>query len=165
MVGQRICFNNFKSAAGQFEKDKYIALIQAIVNLTTSIALVKLIGLPGVYIGTLIQGAIASFSKPFLLFKIIFDKSSKYYFIDSLKYALSITIAFIICWTIRIYLLETVTLIRFIIMAVIVSIIPNLLFYILFRRRDEFLYINNLFKNSIKKIKSLFTVAIKKLSK
>ena len=56
MIGQRICLNNIKSAAGVYEPDKYVALLQAAVNLISSVILAKIIGLPGVFVGTILQG-------------------------------------------------------------------------------------------------------------
>ena len=90
MIGHRVCLNNIKSAAGIFEIDKYIALIQAIVNLIVSIALVKAIGLPGVYIGTIVQGTISTVFKPILFYKPLFNKDCRYYFQDSFKYAFAV---------------------------------------------------------------------------
>ena len=52
--GDRIVLSNFKTAAGVFEQDKYLALIQGVVNLILSIVLVQKIGLVGIYIGTIV---------------------------------------------------------------------------------------------------------------
>ena len=48
MMGHRICLNNIKTVGGLVEQDKYVALIQSAVNLVSSVALVRVIGLPGV---------------------------------------------------------------------------------------------------------------------
>ena len=143
MIGHRICLNNFKSASGTFEPDKYIALIQAIVNLVASIIFVKLIGLPGVYWGTIIQGTISSIAKPILVYKGLFGVSSKEYFLDSIKYGAAVFIAFIFCWTCRVYLLNTVSVMKFIIMLGIVIIVPNIMFAVFFRKRKEFSYVKS----------------------
>lgn len=149
MIGQRICLNNFKSAGGLFEADKYIALLQAVVNLVASILLVNLVGLQGVYWGTIIQGTISSIAKPILVYKDLFGVSSKEYFLDSLKYGLSVFMAFILCWLCRIYLLNTVTIMRFVVMMGIVIIIPNTIFITFFHNRREFSYLKGL-SHSIK---------------
>lgn len=146
MIGQRICLNNIKSAAGVFEQDKYVALIQAVVNLAVSIGLVRVIGLPGVYIGTIVQGAISNIFKPILSYKTLFAKSSKLYFIDSFKYAMAVIAAYIVCGAISKYVFSDITMLRFGIMMVVVAIAPNLLFIILFRKRTEFKYYVTLVK-------------------
>lgn len=138
MIGHRVCLNNFKTVAGIFEKDKYVPIIQAVVNLAASIALVKMIGLPGVFIGTILQGAISSVVKPVMIFQDLFNVSSKYYFLDALKYVLAVVLAFLLCWGCRIWLLADITIVRFILMMAVVTIIPNGLFLLFFHRCDEF---------------------------
>lgn len=156
MLGHRICLNNFKSAAGTFEPDKYIALIQAIVNLVLSIILVNLIGLPGVYWGTVIQGLISNVAKPILVYKSLFSVSSKAYFIDSIKYGLAVFLAFIPCWICRLCLLHTVSVLRFIIVLGFVIIIPNTIFMLLFHKRQESNYIKSFMAKLAHKIHYVF---------
>lgn len=151
MIGQRICLNNFKSAAGVFEEDKYVALLQAVVNLVTSIALARIIGIPGVYIGTLIQGIICTLLKPILTFKTLFDKAWIEYFKESFKYIGVLCIAYIMCALLKQVLLPTVTVARFGLMFIGVLIIPNIVFYIIFHNSAEFCYFTSHLRNIKKK--------------
>ena len=141
MIGHRVCLNNIKTAAGIFEQDKYVAIIQAIVNLVASIMLVQIIGIRGVYIGTILQGIISSTVKPIVVYKNLFSKSSIYYFIDSIKYLIAVVCPLIICLWCRNVVLSTTTIMRFIIMVIIVVIIPNSIFVMFFHNRYEFKYI------------------------
>ena len=45
--GERIVLTNYKTAAGVFQQDKYLPIIQGAVNLVISIVLVQKIGLVG----------------------------------------------------------------------------------------------------------------------
>ncbi len=150
MIGQRICLNNIKSAAGVFEPDKYVALLQAVVNLVASIFFVQLIGLPGVYVGTIIQGTLSSVLKPALSYKILFDKSSKYYFKDSIRYGAAVMFAYIVCIIIKERLLKDLTILNFIIMIIFVVIIPNILFILFFHKDPEFKYLITIVKGILK---------------
>lgn len=141
MIGQRICLNNIKSAAGLYEPDKYVALLQAVVNLVSSIALVKLIGLPGVYVGTIIQGTLSTILKPILSYKMMFGISSRYYFIDSLKYGGAVIVSYLICGTIGNFILSNVTIMNFIYMMAVVVVIPNTVFVLFFHRCPEFQFL------------------------
>lgn len=141
MIGQRICLNNMKSAAGMYEVDKYVALLQATVNLIASIALVRIIGLPGVFVGTILQGMLSTIIKPILTYKQLFNVSSIYYFIDSIKYVSAVLLAFFICYELECYIFEIITVYRFLIMMLIVTIIPNVLFICIFRKSEEFQYV------------------------
>lgn len=153
MIGQRICLNNIKSAAGVFEPDKYVALLQAVVNLVTSILFVKLIGLPGVYVGTIIQGTLSSILKPVLSYKILFDKSSRYYFIDSIRYGSAVLFAYAICFFLSQRILADITIINFGIMIILVALIPNIIFALVFHKDKEFKYLVEIAKNILYKKK------------
>ncbi len=152
MIGHRICLNNMKSAGGVFEPDKYIALIQAAVNLVASIALVNIIGLPGVYLGTIIQGSIASIVKPILSYKIMFNRSSKYYFIDSIKYGVMVVLAYLLCYGFSELVIPKITILSFIFKILFVAIVPNLLFFLVFKRTEEFQYFSAIAKRIIKRV-------------
>lgn len=86
MTGQRMAINNLKSAAGIFTQDKYVSIIQGIINLLFSIILVKIIGINGVLIGTIISGIIPSLVKPIVFYKYAFSTSSKDYLVEQLIY-------------------------------------------------------------------------------
>lgn len=152
MGGQRICINNIKSAAGVFEPDKYVAILRAVVNLVMSILLVKLIGLPGVYIGTVIQGLLVNTLKPILSYKPLFGISSRYYFIDSARYGIVVLIAYGICYFLSQKILADVTIVRFAVMMVLVAVIPNVIFLLAFHRDAEFKYLVEIVKNLFNKI-------------
>lgn len=150
MIGQRICLNNIKSAAGVYEPDKYVALLQAVVNLVASIGLVKVIGLPGVYVGTIIQGTLSTVLKPILSYKVLFGLSSRCYFIDSAKYGIAVISAYGICLALKNLIMPTVTIVNFIITMAVVTIIPNLLFFIVFHKTEEFRFVIGIVQNIIK---------------
>ena len=154
MIGQRICLNNIKSAAGVYEPDKYVALLQAVVNLVASIGLVKVIGLPGVYVGTIIQGTLSTVLKPILSYKVLFGLSSRCYFIDSAKYGIAVIAAYGICLALKNLIMPTVTIVNFIITMAVVTIIPNLLFFIVFHRTEEFRFVAGIIQSFIKGRKS-----------
>ncbi|MDE7133246.1 MAG: polysaccharide biosynthesis protein, partial [Lachnospiraceae bacterium] len=64
LKGGRVVLVNFKIAAGVFEQDKYLSLIQGAVNLVLSIIGIKHIGLAGVYVGTVVSGVMANLIQP-----------------------------------------------------------------------------------------------------
>ena len=154
MIGQRICINNFKSSAGVVEQDRYVAFLQAVVNLVVSIILAKKIGLIGVYIGTLVQGLLASILKPVLSYKVLFNISSWYYFKDSAKYAVAVLISYFTCQLCSNFILSSVNILNFIIMILLTVIIPNLIFTLLFFRTEEFKYFYSKIASVFKKIKN-----------
>ncbi len=139
--GERIVLSNFKTAAGVFEQDKYLTLIQGAVNLAISLALVTKIGMAGVYIGTVLSGLIANLTKPVVIYRVCFHRSAKSYFVDSFKYLGVMAVALAVLVPLRQAWLAQVTVWNFAGMAVVVTLVFNGLFLLVFGRSQEFGYI------------------------
>lgn len=86
ITGMRIPPYIVKSAAGVFVQDKYIPIIQAVVNLVISIVAVQYWGMLGVFTGTFISSILPSVARPYVACKYGLECSSKPYFIFYLKY-------------------------------------------------------------------------------
>ena len=149
--GERIVLSNFKTAAGVFEQDKYLSLIQGIVNLIISILLVQKIGVAGVYIGTIISGLIANITKPVIIYRVILEKPVKEYFVDFFKFILVLAAVFILLFGIKELLMKEVTIVSFAVMFVVTCAVFNGIFLLLFGRTEEFGYLYGIVKNKLKK--------------
>ena len=149
--GERIVLSNFKTAAGVFEQDKYLALIQGVVNLVISIVLVRSIGLVGVYIGTIVSGLIANITKPVIIYRVILDRPVKGYFIDFVKYAGVTAALFALLTCIKNLVMTQTTIVSFAEMFLIICVVFNGIFLLLFSRTDEFGYLWGIVKKKIKK--------------
>lgn len=149
--GERIVLSNFKTAAGVFEQDKYLALIQGAVNLVISILLVQKVGLVGVYIGTIISGLMANVTKPFIIYKACFDKNVKAYFGDSVKYVTVILGVLAVLLGIQSVVMQSVTIVSFVVMFIIICVVFNGIFLLLFGRTEEFGYLWGIVKNKLKR--------------
>ena len=145
--GGRVVLLNYKIAAGVFEQDKYLALIQGGVNLVISIVLVQKIGLMGVYIGTIVSGLIANVTKPVIIYKVILQQPVKKYFVDSLKYLAAVAVNFAVLSGIKTVVMPEVTVISFGVMFVIVCVVFNASFLALFGRTEEFGYLWGIVRN------------------
>ena len=149
--GERVALMNYKTAAGVYEPDKYLSLIQGAVNLVVSIVLVIKIGLVGVYIGTVVSGLIANITKPFIVYRYCFHRSPKSYFIDSFKYILVMCLELAILIPIRTLVMKNVTIISFIVMFVIVCVVFNAVFLAFFGRTRECGYIMSTIRRKLRK--------------
>lgn len=149
--GDRIVLSNFKTAAGVFEQDKYLALIQGAVNLVISIVLVQKIGLMGVYIGTIISGLIANITKPVIIYRVILKKEVKEYFADSLKHVLVMAGVFVLLLGIKRIVMPQITILGFVVMFVIICVVFNGVFLALFGRSEEFKYLWGIVKGKLKR--------------
>ena len=144
--GDRIVLSNFKTAAGVFEEDKYLALIQGVVNLVISIGLVQAIGLSGIYIGTIISGLIANVTKPFIIYRVCFGRGAGEYFWDTAKKLSVLAVTLAIVLFASKFLLQQITMISFVLTGVMIVLVYNVLFLICFGRTKEFGYLVGLVK-------------------
>ncbi len=150
--GDRIVLSNYKTAAGVFEPDKYLAIIQGAVNLVISIWLVQTpLGITGVYIGTIVSGLIANITKPIIIYGTCFDKKAYGYFADTLKYLCSMLAVLLTCQFVSDRLLTELSFGRFILMAVIITVVFNGLYLALYGRSEEFKYLSGKIREKIGK--------------
>jgi len=74
------------SSCGLFVKDKTRTLIEALLNFIISFALLKMIGVAGVFAGTVISCMMTSYwREPFLLYKYVFKRSSVDFWLANFK--------------------------------------------------------------------------------
>lgn len=133
-----------QSAAGVYKYDKYVPLIEAVLNLTMSIIFVQFIGLSGILLGTLISYMLPLIIKPFVVFKYVLFKDIKFYFKSFIKQLLVLTFAGIIVWFIINFI--HVNLILQIVVNFLISFIISTLFIIMFyHKTDEFVNFKNRF--------------------
>ena len=139
--GGRIVLVNFKIAAGVFEQDKYLSLIQGAVNLVLSIVGIQCIGLAGVYVGTVVSGVLANIIQPVIIYRDCFARSAKSYFTDSLKYMATIIGIILLMLPVKYIVLVQVNIVTFILMAGIITVVYNMAFLLLYRKTREFRYL------------------------
>ena len=149
LKGERVVLSNFKTAAGVFEQDKYLTLIQGGVNLVISLVLVQRIGMAGVYIGTVVSGLIANISKPIIIYHVCFDKKAGSYFAESLKYIVMIGVSLLVLEPIKAVVISNLNIFTFLLMALIITIVFNAIFFLFFRKAPEFQYVSNLVEEKV----------------
>lgn len=152
LKGHILVINNFKSAAGIFDADKYVGIIQGVANLIVSILLLKIMGLKGIFLGKIIIELIADIIKPFIVYKTVFHKKANDYYKDSFIYMAIISISYLVLSSIKHYLLSKVTILRFGIMIFAILIFTNVIFYITLRKREEYEYVLQIVKARYKGI-------------
>lgn len=147
LKGERIVLYNFKTAAGIFREDKYLAFAQGIVNLILSLFLVGKIGMLGVYVGTVLSGWMANLIRPFLIYRICFARSPAVYFRDTLLYLLELGAAAALLWPVGRVLLSGGGWGGLFAMAAAVTLVFNGLFLLCFHRRPELAYLLQLVRS------------------
>ena len=149
--GERTVVNNFKTAAGKFEQDRYLAISQGVVNLIISIVLAIKIGLIGVYVGTVVSGLIANFARPYVIYHGCFDQKVRHYYIDSFKYHAVMLGTTLLCIWIAKFTLPSISWIYFILTGLMITVVYNVIFIAFFGRGAEFKYLLGIIMSRIKR--------------
>lgn len=152
IVGQRIPLNNMKIAGGIFKQDRYLAAVQAVLNLGISIILAKKIGLTGVYIGTIVSGTAPTFIRPLLIYKQLFNrKAGEFYWFFFLHLFEIASIGFI-NWYITNKIMTNVNWATFVMSVIVTAVLPNVLLTIVNYKTEEFKYMRSMILRIIRKV-------------
>lgn len=146
--------NMFKNCAGLMWNDRFKPIIETIINIIVSIILIKIIGLSGVFIGTIVSTVLVPFwVEPYVLYKNYFNFKVNNYFIRYLIYTVITLISGIICFYLC-SLLPLYSFYWFIIRGLICVGIITVVYLVFFSKTNEFYYLNNIIiKPFLKKIK------------
>lgn len=144
----------FQSGSGMFYQDRYAPICEAIINLVTSLILVKHIGIAGVFIGTLVSNFTVIFwTKPYVVYRYVFDKKLIHYYKMYFKYLLIAVIPLVVTSYITKQLKTNYTIISFIFNCLLNITIINIIYCVIFYRSNEFKYYLTLIKNILKRTK------------
>lgn len=149
--------NSFIEGCGLFVKDKFRPIIQALINIVTSIILVKAIGISGVFLGTVICIVTTVFWRdPYILYKFEFKKSSKNYW----KYILAFSLyTFAACFIFN-RILAYVNInnyLMWVLVAIGILVLTNIILVVLFRNDKNYLFFKKLLDEKVlRKLKARF---------
>ena len=132
-------FNLYKDASGMWHEDRFRPLAAAVTNLILNLISVQLIGIYGILLSTVL--AIVCVGMPWLmynLFSIVFDRKHLFSFVRRIGVYCSVVliscaVTYGICYFIDLALIPTL-----IVRGLICVMIPNLIYYIVFRNSTEF---------------------------
>ncbi len=139
--GMRYAVLTFRDSMGLFWYDRYITIIEAILNIVFSLIFVQTMGVIGVFLGTTLSMLLTSvWVEPTILYKKGFHESSAQYFV---KYSIYfIALCFIWLLTDQLCLLVTGNvLLIFAVRLLICLVVPNVFFLLIYHRTKEFRYL------------------------
>ena len=140
----------FVNAAGLYKETKHCAITDTVINLILSLVLVNIIGIPGVLIATVISVIIAEYIlKTRTVYKYVFNRSSKEYFIKNIKFFFIFLLDLIGSYYIT-NLFKIDSIIIWFGFFTIFTILNSLIILLVFKIINELSFINR-FKSLIKK--------------
>lgn len=148
----RSSYNTFKEAAGIYNEDRFVPLIESIINILFSILLIKPFGLAGVFMGTVISGlSLWCYSYPKFVYKKLFNRKYVDYAKETLGYIILFLVICIVCILISINVNFSNNWYDFFKDILIATTIPNIIMTIIFTKTDNFNYFKKIILNKIKK--------------
>lgn len=133
--------NTVKDSSGLYYIDRYVPIIQAIINLGVSIFLGRKIGMIGILLGTCISGVLTvNWSKPYVIYKKVFNSSAFKYYFKVFKNIVSVFIAVIIMTIIKNNTSINNEWINIIILSLLSIIVYTIIYIIMNFNTKEFKY-------------------------
>ena len=146
--GMRRTYNLFKEAAGIYYQDRFVPIIESVVNIIVSIILANFIGLAGVFMGTIASNMVLFiFSFPKFVYKKILHGKINNYIKENIYYGCLFLISFILTYGILCFINIDNNIILIIVYSIVCFIVPNTIFFVAKRKSDEFQYYINIFHN------------------
>ena len=142
----RKVYGVFKTAAGIQYEDRFVPIIEAIVNLVASLIFIHFFGFIGVFLGTSLSNAVIyGYTFPFLIYRNVLGGKVRDYFIELIRDIFTVIGCAIISMIFVTILSTDKLLIMLIIEIVICLIIPNAIFVILYHNHEAFGLLKNRF--------------------
>lgn len=151
-IGMLHAFYTYKSTLGLFRYGQYILFFTGIINLILDVILGRNWGTFGIYFATLVARLMTNiWYEPYAVYRYGLKKNPLLYFRRYGIFAIILTFTGGICYLLCRLCSFSVTW-NIIVKMIICSIVPNGIFYICFRKTDEFQYLSNSAKEIISKI-------------
>lgn len=143
--------NIIKEAAGMWDQDKWRPLVSAGANLFMNLIFVRIWGIYGVILSTVFASLLIGLPwASRVLFKNYFQKKAKIYYILLLKYSFHTIWIGILTYGLC-SLFPNAGIKFFLIKSAVCGLLPNLLFYYIYRKKKEFISVKQLLNGKIRK--------------
>lgn len=138
-AGVQYASTTYREVTGLFKIGKYRPLIAAVINLVVSILLAYPLGISGILLGTIISRLCVYFwYDPHIIHKTLFERKLTHYFATYLLYGAAALGVGAICFIIGSSIPVQNEGLAFLMKVVLCAVLPNALFFLLFRKRKEF---------------------------
>ena len=146
--------NSFKEAAGIYYEDRFVPIIESVVNIVMSIVLLHYFGLAGVFMGTICSNLVLHlYSYPKFVYTRLFKKNYSDYYHNFFKNFIIVTLIGGITFCISRIIVFNNLFLNLFWNIFVCLLIPNVLFFAYYRKSSELSYYANLLSSILKKIK------------
>ena len=153
MVGMQNIVWTYKNTMGIFRQGRYLLIFTAIINLTCSIFMGRIWGVFGIFFATAVSRVLTNvWYDAYAVFKYGLQTSSCKYFKEYIKCAVLTIVLGASCYLIC-EILQGNIIFRMLMKIIICSIIVNVVFWIVFHKKEEFIYYKRFISKLIRNIK------------
>lgn len=147
IVSSRSTYGAFKEAAGVFYEDRFVPIIESILNIVLSIIFVKKFGLMGVFMGTIGSGLVLwCYSYPKYVYNKLFGRKIADYIKETIYYFIIFILIAGFTYSLAILISFDNVYLQFISNVLIALIVPNVIMLLLFSKDESFKYFINMLK-------------------
>ena len=147
IVSSRSTYGAFKEAAGIFYEDRFVPIIESILNIVLSIIFVKKFGLMGVFMGTIASGLVLwCYSYPKYVYNKLFGRKISDYMKETIYYFIIFILIAGFTYSLAILISFDNVYLQFISNVLIALIVPNVIMLLLFSKDENFKYFINMIK-------------------
>ena len=152
--GMRNTSNTFKEAAGIFYEDRFVPLIESIINIAMSLILVQILGLGGVFVGTIASTMVLLlYSYPKYVYKLVLGGTYLEYFKLHIKHGLVTLIICLFTAYLSNFIIIPNVWLQLILNGILCLLVPNTLYFLFAMKMPEF----DFYKQKLKTILKLPT--------
>lgn len=148
--GIKLSLTIYRDAMGLYYRDRYISLLEGILNLVFTLLLVKPLGLAGVFLGTLLSSVCTTVSGAFLVYHHIFHRSAWDYWKTLLGNGMILTAVGCFSYWVS-GLIPQGTWALFFVRTVVCACLTLLCYILIFHRTEEFKYFLDLFQKFLQR--------------
>ena len=147
IVSSRSTYGAFKEAAGIFYEDRFVPIIESLLNIVLSIIFVKKFGLMGVFMGTIGSGLVLwCYSYPKYVYNKLFGRKIADYMKETIYYFIIFILIAGFTYSLAILISFDNVYLQFISNVLIALIVPNVIMLLLFSKDENFKYFINMLK-------------------
>lgn len=147
IVSSRSTYGAFKEAAGIFYEDRFVPIIESLLNIVLSIIFVKKFGLMGVFMGTIGSGLVLwCYSYPKYVYNKLFGRKISDYMKETIYYFIIFILIAGFTYSLAILISFDNVYLQFISNVLIALIVPNVIMLLLFLKDENFKYFINMLK-------------------
>lgn len=126
----------YKDAAGLWWEDRFRPFVMAGTNLISNLIMVQFIGIWGIVISTILSLLVSIPWETYTVFKYVFKRSPKEYALSLVRFLAVLTVACVV--TLGICQVASEGILAILVRGCICIVVPNVIFFLAFRKWEEF---------------------------